>query len=66
LAHIRIVLKVDEGLGGPAWRDEEIARALDVSVAMIERVRRRFIAEGLEGGGQPQAPESTVRPCAGR
>ena len=28
LTHIWIILKADEGLGGPGWRDTEIARAL--------------------------------------
>jgi transposase len=56
LAHIRIILKADEGQGGPAWRDEEIARALDVSVATIERVRRRFIAQGAEGAISRKRP----------
>ena len=47
LTHARILLKADEGSDGPAWKDEQIAAGLDVSLATVERVRRRFATEGL-------------------
>lgn len=43
LTHARILLKADAG-----WRDAEISTALEVSILTIERVRRRFVKEGLE------------------
>jgi hypothetical protein len=61
LAHARIILKADEGPGGPGWRDEEIARALDVSVATVERVRRRFVADGLTAAVQRKPPAREYR-----
>jgi transposase len=48
LLHARILLKADAAAGGPAWPDERIAEALDVSAATAGRVRRRFVEEGLE------------------
>jgi hypothetical protein len=48
LAHARIWLKADQAEGGPAWADERIAEAVDVSRATIERVRQRFVEYGLE------------------
>jgi len=48
LTHARILLKADAAEGGPAWPDGEIAKALEVSVATIERVRQRFAEPGLE------------------
>ncbi len=48
LAHARILLKADAAEGGPAWPDGRIAEALEVSVATIERVRQRFVEQGLE------------------
>lgn len=48
LTHARILLKADAAEGGPAWHDEEIAEALEVSAATIERVRQRFVEQGLE------------------
>jgi transposase len=47
LAHARILLKADEGATGPAWKDEQIVAAFDVSLATVERVRRRFATAGL-------------------
>jgi transposase len=44
----RILLKVDSAEGSPAWPDATTAEALDVSVATVERVRKRFVTEGLE------------------
>jgi transposase len=48
LTHARILLKADQAEGGPGWIDQQIAEALEVSVATIERVRQRFVEEGLE------------------
>jgi transposase len=48
LTHARILLKADAADGGPAWADDRIAQALDVSVATVERVRQRFVEQGLE------------------
>ena len=48
LTHARILLKADAAEGGPAWPDERIAEALDVSTDTIGRVRQRFVEEGLE------------------
>lgn len=43
LTHAHILLKADAD-----WRDTDISKALDVSVATIERVRRRFVEKGLQ------------------
>lgn len=48
LKHAQILLKADEAAGGPAWNDEHIADALMVGVATVERLRQRFVEEGLE------------------
>jgi len=47
LAHARILLKADAAPGGPAWLDQRIADAVEVSVATVERVRQRFVEQGL-------------------
>jgi transposase len=47
LTHARILLKADGGSGGPAWKDAQIVEGLEVSLATVERVRRRFATEGL-------------------
>jgi len=48
LKHAQILLKADESEGGPAWSDERIAQAVGCGSATVERVRRRFVEEGLE------------------
>ena len=48
LAHARILLKADQADGGPAWTDERIADAVEVSTATVERVRQRFVEQGVE------------------
>ena len=48
LAHARILLKADAAPGGPAWPDARIAEAAEVNVRTAERVRQRFVEQGLE------------------
>ena len=48
IQHARILLKADEGSCGPAWTDEEIAQSFDVGVRTVERIRQRFVENGLE------------------
>jgi transposase len=48
LTHARILLKADSSPGGPNWPDSRIRRAVDVGTATIERVRKRFVEDGLE------------------
>jgi transposase len=49
ITHARILLKADASAGGPAWTDQAIAGALDVGTATVERLRQRFVEEGLDG-----------------
>ena len=46
--HARILLLCDENQADGAMKDEEIARALKLGTATVERVRRRGVEEGLE------------------
>jgi len=48
LLHAGILLKADAAQGGPAWSDARIAQSLEVSHATVERVRERFVEQGLE------------------
>ena len=54
LAHARILLQADEAPGGPGRTDAGIAAALDTSTRTIERVRRRFVEQGLESALPPR------------
>lgn len=57
--HARILLKADRNQPQGSWRDQDIKEAFDISLRTIERVRQRFVEEGLEaalkyrpGGGR--------------
>jgi transposase len=67
-ARARILLKADAAPGGPAWVDERIAEAVDVNVTTVERLRQRFVEQGLEAAlnRKPQDRPSRVRKLDGR
>ena len=52
LTRARILLKANEG-----WQDADICKALDVGVASVERVRRRFVLQGLEAALGQRRPK---------
>ena len=54
LAHARVLLQADEADGGPGWTGETIAAAVRVGVRTIERVRRRFVGQGLAAALLPK------------
>ena len=53
LKHAQILLRADEAEGGPAWPDTQIAEALNAGTATVERIRRRFVEEGLAAALSP-------------
>jgi transposase len=59
--HARMLLKADQGSQGPSWTDEQIADALSVGRATVERVRKRWVEAGLLDAlvrrPQPERPE---------
>src|SRR5215212_6257654 len=58
LTPARILLKADQGRGGPAWTDATIAQAVEVSPTTVSRVRKQCVEEGLAAalGRRPQPP----------
>jgi len=52
--HARILLKADSQQATGGWRDQAIKDALDISLRTIERVRQRFVEEGLEAALNPR------------
>ncbi len=45
---VRILLKADQSAEGPAWPDEKISDAFDITVQTIEKVRKQLVEEGFE------------------
>ena len=54
LAHARVLLQADESEGGPRRTDEQIASALNTATRTVERVRERFVEQGLEAALLPK------------
>lgn len=54
LGHARMLLLSDTADGGPGWTDVQVAEAVRVHVRSVERVRRRFVEEGLEAALHPK------------
>lgn len=50
LRRARVLLKTDQSAGGAAWTDVAIAGALEVHPTTVARIRRQFVADGLEDG----------------
>jgi len=44
----RILLKADAGCLGKGWADERIAGALETSISMVYRTRRRLLEDGFD------------------
>jgi transposase len=63
LNHARILLKADEGEGGPGLADAEVAEAVETGLATVARVRQRFVERGLEAA---LVPKPTARAYARR
>jgi hypothetical protein len=57
LSHARVLLKANQGEGGPGWSDAAIAGALDIHPDTVARVRRTYVGAGLEAALARKAPE---------
>ena len=53
LKHARVLLEADEAEDGPGWADERIVEALDVGLATVQRLRRRFVEGGFAAALSP-------------
>jgi transposase len=53
LTHARVLLMTDASPGAPARKDQDVAEALSVSVKTVERVRQRFVEQGVEAALVP-------------
>jgi len=56
LAHARVLLKADSPPDQSGPFDADIAAAVEVSVTTVERVRQRFVEEGLQAALVPRVP----------
>jgi transposase len=54
LAHARVLLQMDESESGSGSTDEQTACALNLSTRTVERVRERFVEQGLAAALLPK------------
>lgn len=59
IQHAQVLLKADQASDAPAWKDQQIAEAFSVSPRTVERVRRRFVEQGLEAAITHRRPKRT-------
>ena len=57
LTRARILLKANQGDGGPSWTDAAIAGALDVHPATVSRVRREYVTQGMRAALERTPPD---------
>ena len=57
LTRARILLKANQGEGGPGWADAAIAGALEIHPATVVRVRRQCVEQGLEAALERKRPD---------
>jgi transposase len=61
LAHARVLLHADQAVGGT---DAEIADTFGLGVRTVERVRQRFVEEGLEAALKPRSSHLVALACS--
>jgi transposase len=54
LAHVRVLLQVDESVAEARSTDEQVAQALNLSRRTVERVRERFVEQGFAAALVPR------------
>ena len=57
LTRARILLKANQGEGGPGWTDAAIAGALEVHPTTVARVRRAFVDAGVDAALARKRPD---------
>ncbi len=62
LNRARMLLLADQSDGGPAKSDPEIVEALGCGRATVERLRKRFVEEGLEIAVDPPPRKRVYQP----
>ena len=62
LTRARILLKADQADGGPAWEDAAIAEALGCGHRTVERLRQRFVEQGLGAALSHKPQDRPSRP----
>lgn len=60
ITRARVLLLADQGEGGPGWEDRRVAEALGCGHRTVERVRERFVTDGV-GAALTHKPQERPR-----
>ena len=61
LRRVRILLMADEAQEGGGFKDADIAKALNAQVRTVERIRQKWVQEGIEAALNHTRPKKTRR-----
>jgi hypothetical protein len=61
IRHARVLLLADQGERGPGWEDRHVAEAVACGQRTVERIRERFVAQGLDAALTHKAQEMPSR-----
>jgi hypothetical protein len=61
ITRARILLQTDQGDEGPGWEDRRVAEALGCGHRTVERIRERFVTDGLDAALAHKKPVDPPR-----
>lgn len=62
LAHARVLLKADASPNGPAFTDQQIVNACEISARVVESIRQRFVEQGFDAALERKKQARPSRP----
>ncbi|MHC4167267.1 MAG: IS630 family transposase [Planctomycetota bacterium] len=65
IRHAQMLLKADQSNQGPGWRDKQVAEAFGAHLTTVERLRKRFVEEGLQAALERHKRQNYTRKLDG-
>jgi len=65
IRHAQMLLKANQCKQGPGWRDKQIAEAFGAHLTTVERLRKRFVEEGLQAALERHKRQNYTRKLDG-
>ena len=65
IRHAQMLLKADQGIHGPSWPDAQIAEVFAAHVTTVERLRKRFVEQGLDAALERNKRDNYTRKLDG-
>jgi transposase len=65
IRHAQMLMKAEQGKQGPGWHDKQIAEAFGAHLSTVERLRKRFVEEGLQAALERRKRQNYTRKLDG-